>query len=273
MGMASRAPMTRGPTMASAAFAQQAAFISAQQLFQPAAEDNPSFDLDGVTTFAEGKEQAAVVDSSVVAFPAGTPLEVRDAVSDWLLFAQLAATKKFPDGGNTEGWSDEYLTVLRNTGWTSRQGVEGWTSERVVGSVVHEEILGLVTVVLGPVPAALAIVTAALRGLQNMDQRSRWITLFDRRGKRSETVGFSVASVEPQSNGGAALHSVDFRIEARKTMTQVLFFKFTDEEASMYRRGTVLTLSADALATLAPHIKDRVRDLALENIAAYDIGG
>ena len=249
--------------------ASAAAFISDQALETPIqlegrSEDSPVFDA--------GKEQGAVVDSSVVAFPAGTPVAVRDSVSDWMLFAQLAATKKFPNGSTTVGWSDAYLDVLLNTGWTAREGVGSWSEERVTGSTVHQSILGLVAVVLGPVPTALAIVTAALQGLQQMDADSKWITLFDRRGKSTTSVGFSVASVAAQSRAGAALRSVDFRIEARRTMTQVLFFKFVDDEASMFRRGTVLSLSEDALTTLGPKIKERVGQIAAANIAAYDLG-
>jgi hypothetical protein len=250
---------------------EAAADYISQQEFEPPVELESALEAEVGPAFEEGKRQGAVVASNIAAFPPETPAHVRDAVSDWMLFAQLVASKKFPGGSNTDGWADEYLDVLLHTGWVKREEVGSWTEERVTGSQVHQKILGLVAVVLGPVPTALAIVTAALQGLQQMDENSKWITLFDRRGKSTTSVGFSVASVEPESEGAAALRSVDFRVYARKTMTQVLFFKFTDNEASMFRRGTVLFLAADRLAGLGPMIKERVAQVAAANIAAYDL--
>jgi hypothetical protein len=254
-----------GPALITAA-----AFIREQQFEAPAHTSPVSFGPEAGPDFDEGPAQGVVVDSNVVAFPQHTPVEVRDAVSDWMLFAQLVATHKYPGGSDTEGWSDAYLEVLRNTGWTLGEEVGSWTEERVTGSIVHQQILSLVAVALGPVPTALAIVTAALNGLQRMNERSRWITLFDRRGKSAKSVGFSVAAVEP-SEHTVELHSVDFRVDARTEMTQVLFFKFTDSSASIFRRSTVLSLAADAMQHLGPQIKTRVRDLASANIAAYDL--
>ena len=247
-----------------------AAFIRDQQFDAPADTGPVSFGPEDGPNFDEGPAQGAVVASNVVAFAQHTRVEVRDAVSDWMLFAQLVAAHKHPGGANTEGWSDAYLEVLRNTGWTLGEEVGSWTEERVTGSVVRQQILSLVAVALGPVPTALAIVTAALNGLQKMHERSRWITLFDRRGKSAKSVGFSVAAVEPFEHA-VQVHSVDFRVEARTVMTQVLFFKFTDSSASMFRRSTVLSLAADAMQQLGPQIKTRVRDIASANIAAYDL--
>jgi len=137
--------------------------------------------------------------------------------------------------------------------------------------VVHQKILDVVAVALGPVPGALALVTAALTSLHGMNERSKWITLFDRRAKSASSTGFSVANVEPHAGDSAQLRSLDFRVEARTTLTQFLFFKFTSEEARLFKRGTVLFISADALEELAPSIEQRVVTFAKDNIAAYDI--
>ena len=120
-------------------------------------------------------------------------------------------------------------------------------------------------------PTALALVTAALTSLQGMNQKSKWLTLFDRRAKSAASTGFSVANVEPNADGSAQLRSIDFRVEARKTLTQLLFFRFTSEEASMLRRGVVLFISDQALQTLGPKIEARVTDFATDNIAAFDL--
>ncbi len=253
--------------MESAALDAATAYVDEQELDLPYAGESAGD--AAVPTFHADRRQAAVVDSNVVAFPANTPVHVRNAVSDWMLFAQLVATKKHPGGSDTEGWFDAYLEVLMATGWRAKGGLDNWTTERVVGSEVHQQMLKLVAVALAGSPA-LAIVTAALQGLQAMSEDSKWITLFDRRGKSTRSVGFSIASVEAEP-GEAALQSVDFRVEASKTMTQVFFFKFTEDKASMYKRSMVLSLAEDDLQALGPKIAARVKELHAGNIAAYDL--
>ena len=53
------------------------------------------------------------------------------------------------------------------------------------------------------------------------------------------STGFSIANVDPHADGSTQMRSIDFRVEARTTLTQFLFFKFTSEEARMYKRGMV----------------------------------
>jgi hypothetical protein len=253
----------------SGAFGSEISFIAAQPLDVP--HGDISFAVDDETPDLQDlKKQGAVVDSNLVVFPEDTPKRVREAVCNWTLFAQRAATKQV-DREQTKEWVDAYLNVLLNTGWSVREEASTWSEESVLGSVVHQKILELVAVALGPIPSALALVTAALTSLQGMNTGSKWITLFDRRAKSATSTGFSVANVEPRADGSAQLRSIDFRVEARKTLTQFLFFQFTSEEARMFRRGMVLFISTDAIDELAPSIDERVVGFAKDNIAAYDI--
>jgi hypothetical protein len=250
-------------------FDSEISFIAGQELDVP--EGDVSFDVaDETPDLQDLKKQGAVVDSNLVVFPEETPKSVREAVCNWTLFAQRAATKKV-DREQTKEWVDAYLDVLLNTGWSMREEASAWSEEHVFGSVVHQKILGLVTVALGPIPGALALVTAALTSLQGMNESSKWITLFDRRAKSASSTGFSIANVDPHADGSAQLRSIDFRVEARKTLTQFLFFRFTSEEARMFKRAMVLFISADALGDLAPSIEQRVVAFAKDNIAACDI--
>jgi hypothetical protein len=222
-------------------------------------------------SLTEGKEQASIVDSNLVTFPESTPLKVRNAVANWTLMAQLAASKAVPDREKVQQWMDAYIDVLERSGWTVREDAGSKTDEKLYGSTMHEKILALVTVALGPAPAALAIVTAALTSLQAMNKDSPWITLFDRRGKSAKSVGFQVANCETNNSGDAALRGTEFVVEANQTLTQVLFFKFTSHEARLHRRVRTLTLSAAALEKLAPKVEDRVLDMASDSILSFDL--
>lgn len=228
-------------------------------------------DAAPVQPLEEDTAQAAVVDSNLVTYPEGTSLRVKNLVASWLLFAQRAASAQVPDESDTLAWMTAYHDVLTRTGWVQRGDTESWTEEKVYGSKVHEQILAVISVVLGPAPAALAIVTAALTSLQKMDEDSPWITLFDRRGREASAVGFEIANCQPTADGAAALQAIDFRVEARQTMTQVLFFTFTAREASIFRRGIVLELTSGAMESYGPAIESRVEKAVLDNIAAFDL--
>lgn len=228
---------------------------------------------DETSKLADATPQGAVVDSNVAAWPEGTPLRVKNAVAAWMLFAQRAASAKVTDKEDTVGWFDAYLDVLESTGWVLQAQRAAWQDENVFGTEVHQKILQFAAVVLGPVPGALALVTAALTSLQQMDAESKWIQLFDRRGKMATAVGFQLAHCEAGADGGAALNAADFRIHAGQTMTQVLFFKFTSREASMFYRNTDLALSQQALADYGPAIQERVSAISSKVIAAYPLEG
>jgi hypothetical protein len=222
-------------------------------------------------TLSDGKPQAIVVASNIVAFPSSTPLAVRNAVANWTLMAQLAASKAVPDKESVREWMEAYINVLLKSGWTIREDDSSETKEALYGSTMYDKILALVSVALGPVPTALAIVTAALQTLQSMNMDSPWITLFDRRGKSAKSVGFQIANCETDDSGSAALRGTEFIVDAHQTMTQVLFFKFTAHEASLYKRARTLTLSAKVIERLSAKVEDRVIDMASDGILAFDL--
>lgn len=228
-------------------------------------------DAEPGESLAEGKSQLSVVASNIVTFPESTPLAVRNAVANWTLMAQFAASKAVNDKDAVREWMDKYIDALKISGWVVRESESSETKENVYGSTMHEKILALVAVALGPVPTALAIVTAGLQALQSMKKDSPWITLFDRRGKSSEAVGFQVANCETDDSGAAALRGVEFVVEAHQQLTQVLFFRFTSHEASVYRRARTLTLSAAAIAKLSAKVEERVLDMTSDNIRTLDL--
>ena len=188
--------------------------------------------------------QAAVVDSNLLTYAEGTPPEVKNLVASWMLFAQRAANAQVPGKEDPTAWVTAYYKVLEDTGWVIRNKDEGWTTENVFGSQVHHNILAFAAAVLGPGAAALAIVTAAIKSLDDMNKDSPSITLFDRRGRTAKTVGFSVANCTQKGpDEGPALDCVDFTIDAKQVLTKVLFFEFTQQDAKMQRRKIVLELS------------------------------
>lgn len=124
--------------------------------------------------FDDAKKQAQVVGSGVFAFEKGVTTQVREAISDAALLAQLVANKKVSVVQYPLGWFNAYADVLQNVGWTLEEGA--WIDYTTTGNSaqVHEKILEVATAALAPTVAALAIITASVNALKGMDPKSPW---------------------------------------------------------------------------------------------------
>src|SRR5437016_12138115 len=75
--------------------------------------------------FEQAKTQAQVVGSALFSFAQGVEINVREAISDSALLAQLVANKRASAENVPLEWFAEYAKVLLNVGWTLQEG--GWT--------------------------------------------------------------------------------------------------------------------------------------------------
>jgi hypothetical protein len=171
--------------------------------------------------------QAMVVGGQLAEFSKAVPAELRSAVADGMLLAQLAANKATAQAGDVFQWYDKYVEVLQNVGWQihdvqfQRQQLDGQDLD------VHEAIIPVVAAMLGPQLAAASLVLNLLQGLQQMDKDRPWITLFDRASQHASGAKFQVAYVDADALGQPQIALACFGIRAERTITQVLFFKFS----------------------------------------------
>lgn len=217
----------------------------------------------------EGRE-FAVVDSNVVTYSKSVPINVRNHVARWMLLAQRVASHSTNPNDDPEGWVDTYLQAMTDTGWVNRGAVGAWSEELAVNATMHEKILSLLAVALGPAPAALALTTAAIKSLQSMAKDSPWITLFNRRAESAQSMGFQIADCETE-HGSVILKVVDFRVYAEETMTQVLWFKFTNSRATIYNRHSELELSEEVMEAGGEAVREKVLALITSNIAGAQL--
>src|SRR5881628_586729 len=100
--------------------------------------------------FDKAKAQAQVVGSGIFSFTQGVTAEVREAISDSALLAQLVANKKVPVERLPLEWFQSYSDTLQTLGWTLQEG--GWQDYSATGTgvEVHEKIVEIMTAVLGP---------------------------------------------------------------------------------------------------------------------------
>jgi hypothetical protein len=209
--------------------------------------------------FDKAKTQAQVVGSGVFSFAQGVTAEVREAISDSALLAQLVANKKVKAEQAPLDWFIAYSDVLQNLGWTVQEG--GWSDYTAKGTAVevHEKVIEVMTAALSPSAAALTIVTATMNALKAMDPNSSWITIFSRETQKAKIARFQVGLVEKEENSDVFVSLLACLIEAENNITQVLFFKFKNARASFKADSTKVSINRAALTDLGPAIRNKIR--------------
>ncbi len=207
--------------------------------------------------FDKAKTQAQVVGSGLYSFAQGVTPEVREAISNSALLAQLVANKKASAEQDPVGWFSAYTEVLQNLGWTLQDG--GWVDYTAKGTSaeVHEKILEVLTVVLGAAPAAIAIIAASINALKAMQPDSSWITIFNRESQKARIGRFQIGLVEKEESGDVFVYLLGCLIEAQNTITQLLFFKFKQANASFKANNAKVSINRTSLAELGPAIRTK----------------
>jgi hypothetical protein len=221
--------------------------------------------------FVDQAKQAVVVGSDVVSFVQGVGAELRDAVTNSLLLAQLAASKKTPDSERVLDWYDAYFDTLRRIGWLVGDSGFSKMEESTAGFEVHEKIMLVAAALLGPATAALAVVQATLDGLKAVGSDNGWITIFDRETLHASAGRFQMAVVEPEAGGEVIVKLMAFAIEAQRTVTQVLFFKIKKSRATLKKSDATVSMAAEGLLDTAPDVRRKVREFQRSFIAEVEI--
>jgi hypothetical protein len=227
--------------------------------------------------FDQTKNQAMVVGADIVSFVTGTELGLRTAIMNCSLLAQLAATRKVQELAatgkvqsreDTRSWYEAYFDILGSLGWVVQD--RGFSEHREVGDdfEAHQSILSVAAVVLGPATTALAVVQSTLAGMKSMSKGS-WMSIFKRESQAAKAARFQVTVAEPSSQGGSVVSLMAFELNAKATLTQVLFFKFRSTDITLRHSSGRVTIDSELLAGTAPVIAKRVADYTqdyVENI-------
>ena len=211
--------------------------------------------------FNKVKDQAMIVGSDIVSFVKGVTPELREDIVNSSLLAQLVAKKQISDPTRTYDWYNVYFDVLTNIGWVVQDRGFARYSEASENFQAHEAIIQVATSLLGPNAAALAVVKATLDALRSMSANSPWITLFNRESQSANTARFQVTLAEEGDDGQLLVSLMAFGLEAKAKLTQVLFFKFQSNEASLKHYSGKVTVS--------PFVLSNVRELIRNKIASY----
>ena len=253
-----------------ASYEQTVAYVSSLEL--PAR--GPSFEAagDGLPPVQFGTStQAVVIGAQIAEFAQGLDPDTRSAVADSLLIAQLAANKAADSATNVTAWYRKYVDVLQNLGWIVRdmEFREQQVSDTDVG--VHTAIIPVVMSMLAPGSAALAMVLSVLNGLKEMDSNSKWITLFDQASQHARGAKFQLSHVDADSGGNPRITALCFGLLAEHTVTQVLFFKFSQDAVTLESANSALSMTTQQLAAARESIAARVRPFVADFVKDLDI--
>jgi hypothetical protein len=215
------------------------------------------------------QREAIAVGAQLAEFTDAIPAGVRGAIADSILLAQLAANKATAESQDIFRWYDKYVEVLQNIGWQIHD-LEFKTqqvSDKNLG--MHRAIVPVLAAMLGAQAAAASIVLSVLNGLQEMDTGTPWITLFDQASQHAHGAKFQVTYIDADAQGNPEITLLCFGIQAQRTITQVLFFKFSAQSAEVKNavgklavRMERLNAAKDAIAArVQPFIQDYVKNI------------
>jgi hypothetical protein len=225
-------------------------------------------------SFTDGR-QAMVVGAQLTEFTDKVPPELRAAISDSLLLAQLAADRTASKAGGTAGvfdWYEKYIDVLKGIGWVVVDFEQLSQQVGTQNTGVHNAIIPLVTAMLGPgAIAAGSMIVSLLGGLQTMDAQSKWLTLFDRASQHAQGAKFQVSHVDVAEGAAPVVKLLCFAIDAKHAITQVLFFKFSGDEADLRKATGTFTAERARLLETHPAIAERVKPYILDYVTNVEI--
>jgi len=244
-------------------------FVTTARL--PAAPKGPKRRDITLPSFEDATTQAAVVGSGVLSFTAGVPAQKREDLCNATLLAQLAANRKVPDRTNIMPWFDAYFGALMQLGWSVQQtGFREYTGQ-LDGLETHQAVRNVAAVLLGPSPAALAVVLSTLDAMQSMDRDSPWITIFDREHRDSKSTHFQIGLADQLPNGGLVMHLMAFSLEANAKITQVLFFKLKKKKVRLQQNAGQAIVDVGVLTSVRAALKKRLADHVTDFIATVEI--
>jgi hypothetical protein len=106
-----------------------------------------------------------------------------------------------------------------------------------------------------------------------MDKDNPWITLFDKASQHASGAKLQFGFVEMNPNDPAAVqvNLLAVAVDAKRTITQVLFFKFSDQNASLKTADSQLGIAVSRLQSVQQAVADRVQPFLVDNISKLDL--
>lgn len=217
--------------------------------------------------------QAVVAGSGLIFAEEGVSKQVKEDLLTCTLFAQFAAQSKVGSAKRAVQWYEAYFDALRNLGWAMSSQEFREHVEKGKTVVVHKSIMSVLAAVLGPSATALIVVKSVLDGLQQVGENNGWLTFFDRQSVQAKVAKFQVVTAQPTKDGQINIGLVGFELQAKSTVTQLLFFKWKKEEVRLRFAGGTATIFEPVLAGVRDSLSQKLKDITARFVESIPIPG
>ncbi|HEY6641454.1 hypothetical protein [Povalibacter sp.] len=216
-------------------------------------------------------QEVVTVGAQLAEFSPSVATELRPLIANSMLLAQLAANKANAQAGSVFDWHRKYRDVLSNIGWTVHASEEQVQEVNNRNLGVHKAIIPVLTAMLGPAAAATSLVVSVLQGLNEMDAQTPWITLFDQSSQHASGAKFQISYIDADAHGQPVISLLACSVTAEKSITQVLFFKFSNQKAELRKSTAALATTAERLKADKDVIAGRVQSFVSDYVKNIEI--
>ncbi|MBK4998650.1 hypothetical protein IAE37_000926 [Pseudomonas sp. S31] len=224
---------------------------------------------------SSNRNSAAVIEQSLMAFGAGIEVGVRADIKHAFHFATLAASKQYPDQGQTEQWFKLFLQVMQDCGWVtlsrSYERESSASQSLKLGAVAYKSIKVIGQAVFSnPISDALAELAAkALEALGEVTE-AQDILKRNMRERQISTVGLGACVQNASGEVLLVISAVDAKPLDDHELDTVAF-EWKSTAAQMYTGSAVLVFHREVFDTLRETIAERVGERARRNVLDYEI--
>ena len=241
-------------------------FIDTYGIDEPKFESDLQSDVD-ITNLPEAiVAGTALLDSSQV-----PNMGLRSAASLALTFAGRVAegANKNNRAQNEDEWLAEYLSALRQIGFSIRGSSVVNSEFRKKNVSVHEALIPFLTVALGGA-AAGPVLLGLLENLKRIDPDTPWITFYDRETRRYDLNELHFAAAKDMGVETHIQYAVA-RLHLKLDHRQVLFVKINESSARFESMTTTLAINNDLLLRIKPNLESRLSHMV--NRFIWDASG
>ena len=208
-------------------------------------------DVQG-TKYADNKNQSFVNSSTIVSFTDTIKGVKKEDVMNSVLFAQLAADKKFSDHTEDRKWYAYFVKVLSKLGYIL-QDFE-FTKYDAKGESINVETAAIEILMGIATENELALIKGALDVLKGLASDSnKSVQLFQSSTQSGHNAKFNIMSCTTDSNGDALISFGAFYLSSTEMTTNVLFTTLHSSCTSMYKSTQKVVLN-DEVYSMAKEV-------------------